>query len=599
MARGPLRIAIEDFINTFNPGDALHRWLATISYKIETEAITIYENIADDLGITQFIPPSLSPATLKNRTKLAPAWLPVVLSLIGGLIMGVAGGIMSPLNKVFAFKGERIFKTYRPDPATAALMLRRDPQMEFLIVNEMRDLGLNEDLINAYRHVTEQILTAFQLEALRLRGLLSESEYKLEMSRQGFTDERIEQVKKLAQQIPGPGDLIRMAVREAWNEEVVQRFQYDADFPAQFADWMTKQGYSSDWAKRYWRSHWELPGLSSGYEMLHRLRPGTTNVPFTEADLELLLKTADIPQFFRRRLLEISYAPYTRVDVRRMFGAGVLNADQVYQAYRDLGYDDLHARNLTAFTTSVEKAEEKGLTKDAAVGGYKRGIIDRATATSMLRELGYSPDDAAFWLNLVDYDLAADLTDEKLKAIEYQYENGLLDESTVNDKLGPLNLPSERQTGLLTLWTAKRDAKIKLPSKSELETFYERGLIDDTRFREFLKSDGYRADTIPLYLQSLNIELAEKAQKEVERAAKEADRLAKLKTASALQRLKAEKAAEIAALQLDIANLRVALFDATEDEQIAALKKAILDDQAEIAALRLDVAEASVPPETS
>ena len=28
MARGPLRIAIEDFINTFNPGDALHRWLA-------------------------------------------------------------------------------------------------------------------------------------------------------------------------------------------------------------------------------------------------------------------------------------------------------------------------------------------------------------------------------------------------------------------------------------------------------------------------------------------------------------------------------------------------------------------------------------------
>ena len=124
-------------------------------------------------------------------------------------------------------------------------------------------------------------------------------------------------------------------------------------------------------------------------------------------------------------------------------------------------------------------------------------------------------------------------------------------------------------------------------------------MIDDAKFREFLRSDGYRADTIPLYLQSLNIELAEKAQKEVERAAKEADRLAKLKTASALQRLKAQKAAEISALQLDIANLRVALFDATEEEQIAALKKAILDDQAEIAALRLDVAEASVPSETS
>lgn len=596
--RGPLRIAIEDFLSTFRMGQILSDWNKVILDKLEDENIKLYARVVTWMGLDGRLPTAYTPAVFGAMVKTSQSGFFVSLMGIFGLLIGGFMGIGQPSAKAISYYMDGFLRTFRPPPAELWNLLRRYPNLkpEFELI--MRDMGVPDVLQEAYGKATEQALNAAQLEALRLRGLLEETKYSEEMTIQGYTSERIEQVQDLARLIPNPQDLVRMAVREAWNEEIVSRFAYDADFPSEFAEWMTKQGYSADWAKKYWRAHWEIPSVQAGYEMLHRLRPGETENEFTTEDIETMLKTADVPEFFRKRLIEISYSPYTRVDVRRMYGAGVLSADEVYKAYCDLGYNDERAKNLTAFTTTIEKAEEKGLTKDAAIGGYKRGIIERSKAISMLAELGYTSDDAEFWLSLVDYDLAAQLTDEKLKAIQYQYVNGLLDESTVNDKLGPLNLPAERQTTLLSLWTAQRDSKIQMPSKSELETFYERGLIDEVKFVEFLRVDGYRKDVIPMYLQTLNLELAEKAKREAERATKEAERLLKLKAATVLQRYKAVTDAEIASISVDIANLRVALFDIEEIEQKTAIKKSIVEAQAQIAQLHLEVANASIPPVT-
>ena len=67
-------------------------------------------------------------------------------------------------------------------------------------------------------------------------------------------------------------------------------------------------------------------------------------------ELKLLLRVRDIPSFWRERLVQLSYDPYTRVDVRRMYTAGVLSENEVFDTYLDLGYDEEHANNLTLWT---------------------------------------------------------------------------------------------------------------------------------------------------------------------------------------------------------------------------------------------------------
>jgi len=464
-------------------------------------------------------------------------------------------------------------------------------------MKSFEQLGVEPFLAEALRKNAQQVLPAFELEALRLRGQIDGIAYWRDMSWLGLTPERVTQVQNLAQQIPNAQDLIRMAVREAWNDETVSRFQYDSGFPPEFKEWMEKQGYSEEWSKRYWRAHWVLPGLEAGYEMLHRLREGVTGNTFSEADLETLLKTADIPEFFRKRLIEISFSPYTRVDVRRMYGAGVISKDEVYNAYRDLGYNDDHARNLTEFTVTLEKAEEKGLTKDAITGGYKRGIISRTEAVSMLSELRYSANEADFWLGLVDYDLAAQETNEKLKSIQAQYVNHIIDEPELSAQLGPLNLPAERQASLQTLWNIQRNAKVDLPSRSDLESFYKLTLINEDQFISFMKQLGFRADVIPWYVQRLNLSLAEDTKKEAERAAKEAERLDKLKTATTLQRTKAVLDANIAEARVTIADLRVALYNVTDPDEKKSLQQAIVNMQKIITGIELEKAMASIPPD--
>jgi len=152
-----------------------------------------------------------------------------------------------------------------------------------------------EQILNLYR----SLLGVGECRELYLRGEISEKEHDQRLQQLGFKDNDIEHLKKLYWYIPSPSDLVHMAVREAWADETAAMFGYDEEFPEEFAEWAEKQGMSRDWAKRYWRAHWEIPSPTMGYEMLHR---GI----ITEKELDTLLKTADYPSFWRKKLMQLS-----------------------------------------------------------------------------------------------------------------------------------------------------------------------------------------------------------------------------------------------------------------------------------------------------
>jgi hypothetical protein len=395
-----------------------------------------------------------------------------------------------------------------------------------------------------------------------LRGDMDETTLRRYLTdlRLDLTDQ--EMAKRLAHWIPGAQDLIQMAVREAWDENVATQFGTDQDFPAPFAEWLAKAGGSAEWAKRYWRAHWQLPSPQMGYEMFHR---GVID----KATLETLLRTADYTPFWRPKMVAIAYNPFTRVDARRMYGLGVLDRAGVKRAYLDLGYDDFKAEKMTEFTVRYEdengastKQNWHDLTQAQVIKAYTRGIYDRAEASAALEALRYHPEDAEFLLDLADAEKAIgkipDYSDEyrrdtknlvekaygtaligreaaktmlhalgmsdadseySLSAVEYAMQQAdtsaaldvigktyavrAISKTDVAVMVGKLNIPATQQERLLKTWDLERDVRSRRLTESQYRSALKYELIDVEGYREAMRGLGYTEADIKLLVGML------------------------------------------------------------------------------------------------
>ena len=590
--KGPLRIAIEDWLESFDISNFLWRGQKGIIEHLEDEALDYYESLYNRFDYKDVIPQLFKPATIRADRPKRPVQIVPILIGIGMMFVGLIIGTLQPAQRLGSYKVDKLLRSNRPTPEQIVLLLQRTDTPDPVLLDYMAEYGFKADDIVRLRSLGENFLSAFQYEQLYRRGKLTIIERNFELQRLGYSPTQINNISNIVEQIPGVSDITSMAVREAWNDQVSQRFGYDENPPPEFGEWLTRQGLSADWAKRYWRAHWQLPGIQQAFEMFQRLRSGQTANVFSESDLADYLRAADIPVYFRDRLKEIAYSPLTRVDIRRMYGVGTLTADQVYQAYRDIGYNDKNAKLLTDFTTRIEKAEEKGLTRAAMQDAYRRGLWSRNDTIKALQEIGYSPEDADFWLDIVDNDFFQQIQDAKLTAIQYQYENGYLDDSTVYTKLGPLNLPSDRQVAILELWTARKQSKINLPSRSELDDFIRRGIIDETQYRDYLKKSGYPNPEIELFVRRIDDLVSQDRQLELADLQAQQEATAKAGKASAYQKAIADLNVKIAENKSAIADIKLALHDITDADTIASYKAGIDYLKSQNAELDLEKAKA-------
>ncbi len=570
--KGPLRIVLEDWLNTFDFGKIVSKWTRTVIDDMELEVLDIFQDAVNILGLQAVGALYIQPLKDSRKVRPAPAWFLMAATALIGMVVGIFSGATRPYSRMAEYAQDVAKRTYRPPVTELVALFRNGTISQDQLIQWSADQGIPDQVLIGFQDLIRRTPDIAETISLFWRGIIGEDLVQRYFIRQGVPSDLADQYLELYRRIPGPADLVSMAVREAWNEETVSRFQYDADFPPEFGEWMTKQGYSQDWAKRYWRAHWQLPGVNQAYEMLHRLRPGKSEHPFTTDDMETLLRTADIPVFFRQRLIDISYAPFTRVDVRRMFGAGVLTKDQVLQAYLDLGYNQERAEALTEFTTRIEKAQERGLTKEAITGAYKRGLYSRDQAQASIQDIGYTAEDADFWLDLADFDLQAALTDDKLAVIKAKYVNHILDESTVMDQLGPLNLPAERLQVLLDGWNVQRNNTYALPSRAEVDDMHRRGLLDDQEYKIRLERIGYQADAIQLFAIRIDQIIEADAQAAAIDAQTEQERLVSSTRASEYSKAVADLNVQAAEIDLATAQIKLALPQVTDPDQVQALQ---------------------------
>jgi hypothetical protein len=206
----------------------------------------------------------------------------------------------------------------------------------------------------------------------------------------------------------------------------------------------------------------------------------------SKEELTLLLRALDVMPFWREKLVQISYAPYTRVDVRRMYTLGILSEQDVFKAYKDLGYDDEKARNLTLFTTryyspeeetELDKYREAG--KSVYIQAYKRGIIGVDDLKEYLKQLRYTDDDIKLMIALADAEIA--VTDSREDVIPLRskttgiatdcYKRGLITSEELTDILRLLRYTENEIAYYLTLSDYEVTSKVAL---TYLETVHER-----------------------------------------------------------------------------------------------------------------------------
>lgn len=303
--------------------------------------------------------------------------------------------------------------------------------------------------------------------------------------------------KELAYQIPPVQDIITMAVREAFTPEIAQRFGQYEGLPTEYVEWVQKKGLSKEWAERYWASHWSLPSVSQGFEMVHR---GIIDKP----TLELLLRALDVMPFWRDKLIQMSYKPLTRVDVRRMYRVGTLDEEGIKKAYRDVGYADINANLMADFTIRQTRQALSGFGSRDVINAYTKRFINEGIARQLLRDIGIRQEEIQNIITSANYKREWAYKTERIDAIENLYKKGRLSKAQTQEQLDALDLPPDHIQILLQQWIARID-EVKVPTWTTAQTlkFLTAKLISQDRAIAELRLLGYNTERINVYLASV------------------------------------------------------------------------------------------------
>jgi hypothetical protein len=335
--------------------------------------------------------------------------------------------------------------------------------------------------------IRPEILDVETLRTSFLREEISDTDVNWNLQRWGFDDKKIETIKKTWKWIPGPTDLIRLAVRESFTPPLVLDYE-----SADYKKWMKKQG-AEDWSDMFWHAHWVLPSISELSEMVHR------NV----IDDETWKKFVTLNDYWPPMVdnfKKIIYTPFTRVDIRRMYNSGVIDEEGVTRAYKDIGYDEEKAAKLTEFTKALKTGTAKDLTLSMIVKSFKQGNTSRDAALEMIVDLGYEEDEADFILSLYEQQTKEESRELSQSKFDAMFQLGLIDREELKRNLIALNYSTDAAENLVKIEEAKRDGKITLLPLGTLREALRRKILEPEDFIKRAKRLGYQDDEIEIVI---------------------------------------------------------------------------------------------------
>ena len=458
--------------------------------RVESDFAPMLKPMIEKMEATGKLPPELKPLTDEIKNPSAPIAALLGNSVAGGATGGLISSTLGPWLLLLQYEMQRAAIPARFDPMTALAVKFRRPDKLALVQSDLKDLGWSEERSELLEDVARMRLAEDFLVTLRRRQIITLDAYKMRMHHLGYDEKEAEDYYTASLIYPSASDLVRMAVREAFTPEIAEKFGQYQDLPPKFMELAQQAGLTEDFAKAFWAAHWELPSPQMGFDLLHR---GI----ITQDELKMLLRALDIMPFWRDKLIALSYAPFTRVDIRRMHKVGILTEAQVLQSYKDIGYNDEKAKALTDFTIKLNAGtatgSDKELAKSEVVSLYKKRILTRDQATTRLESLDYTGDDIGLILDLADWTADASTKEITVSQVKSLYQKGLATRDQAVQFLTALKYSAQAITNMLTLWDWENPQDSKLPARTDLDQLVKDNIIGETTWRSQMALLGYDA----------------------------------------------------------------------------------------------------------
>lgn len=355
-----------------------------------------------------------------------------------------------------------------------------------------------------------------QIISLNRRGVLTDDQAYAELRGNGVLEQfDRDLLYRATESLPTVSDIVRFMVRDADDSSVADKYGTDSGLDTKYGDqlraWAQGQGITDQVMKYYWRSHWEIPSNTALFEMLHRLRPDrkTSKVPedatVTIDDVANALVVNDVLPYWAKRQIEISYKPLTRTDTQRAYFIDAITEEELYDSYRDLGYNHDNAERLVKFTNQL-KAKRKQTTggtekAQSVLKYYKAWLIGDTEAKQRLMNGGLSEPAALEALRIAGQQRKNESQLICLKGIKSKYKRFQITDVEAQQELTKLGMAIENIAPVISNWNCERTYKPKELSAAQTCKAYQKNLIDDVEYRRRLSAIGYMEDESGILLE--------------------------------------------------------------------------------------------------
>lgn len=362
-------------------------------------------------------------------------------------------------------------------------------------VAEAAKLGIDAEQARNHWGAHWQLPSYEQLVDMLHRKLLSPAEFSNALRALDYAPVWRPLMEGIARRIPPISDVIRFAVRDAYDETAVGEFGLDDELPARFVEDAALHGQDAEASRYYWRAHWRPPSATQAFRMRHR-------DVITDEQLDKLLKVQDYAPFWRSRLKQITYLVPGRVDLRRMLKAGVIDRARTLRGYMDLGYAPDTAEILTRFAV-LEAADEEETRRETVAelrSEYEGGYVLEAEFRQALEALGYPPDALDRLVALGDARRSAKYREKVVDALAKSYVGFAIDEAVARIRLAEVRVDGEAATQLIALWGLLRQAQTKVLTAAQVKAAYKKNRMALAEAIDELNERGYTDSDAELYL---------------------------------------------------------------------------------------------------
>lgn len=400
----------------------------------------------------------------------------------------------------------------------------------------LKSNGWYQDSAIAMQQAVSALPSVYELLLAGWRGLPQEDMDRYRKALGFVNDESWDIFQNANKPLPGPSDLVRFAIREAWDEDTARAWGYDDEFPEPFRRWM--QWYGQDWGeafvgsdgrqypnvpwpKAYWRAHWQIMAPTQAYRALHLLRPdqiaryrelspGVT--PFTVQDMTRVLKVSDYPPKMRAWLQAIAFTPMRLVDIRQTYRLGVRDRQWAVNRLLDRGAVredanttlDLWDRQNEPDLQAMLNAFRKRFTLERVAenrAAYAIGGISRDAAINNMSGLGLPQPLILQVLAFEDSRQARKQLTGFISQMRRSYLTGSLSDAEVAQSLSAANIAAPAIQRYLRLWQSELGIERRSLSTSQVVAAVASGALPPAVAAVRLARLGWTQPDIALQIQ--------------------------------------------------------------------------------------------------